>query len=617
MIGHLGGQNMHQHLIGRVVGLALGAGLLLGATSRVDAAPRWIRLSWTQAPATSLTVTWNDDGAAGQAEIRPINGTATTIPSTAVTTSVSEFDYTHVATFTGLQPDTPYEYRVESQATWSGWQATRTAPAPGDCTPFTFVAVGDGRGEDIFLLGYSQSGQWTGVMGHIVGENPLFVLHSGDYVHDGVEIDQWVTELDTLPTISALFPFFMAQGNHDDGPGEGASAHYNMIFSYPDVNPDNAEDYYSLIMGNVQVICLSTHSFDMVDQINWMDAELTAQAGTVDWRVVFFHVPIWSSGAHGSNENDTPRADLMLPVLESHGVDLVINGHDHDYERFHPSYGGHNAGPRVVNPLPFDSNTRGEADGVIYIVSGGGGALLNPLFAVSEQGSAVGSNNLNYAVIRVEGDTLRVTTRDLGPCLAGLCGSPSIVGDLDDIILEKSNTGCVIPGPDAGVPDAGVPDAGVPDAGLDDAGAQADAATPPADASPGVDGGGDPVDGGGDPVDGGGDPVDASTTTSDSGAPPPASPDPGCSCRTSGSAGSAGLALLLLLFGWLRRRRRCPMTNLDIHVVDPWIHVDPRRAPGRPAHRHLVGIAPESRDIASRHDSCGTGAKCKKEQGAP
>jgi len=518
-------------IISRGLSVTLGLGLLLGGVTPAEAAPRWIRLSWTQAPATSLTVTWNDNGAVGQAEIRPLNGAATTVTSTGLSSAVPELDYTHTVEFTGLQPDTAYEYRVQSQATWSPWTITRTAPSAGDCTPITFVATGDNRGEDLWIIGYNQSGQWPGVMSALISENPLFALHSGDFVYDGGQISQWQEELDSLPEIAALFPFFLAQGNHDDGPGEGAGAHYNQIFTNPATNPDGVEDYYGLIMGNVQVICLSTHSFDIGDQIAWMDSELTAHAGSVDWRVVFFHVPIWSSGAHGSDESGF--ADIMLPVLESHGVDLVINGHDHDYERFHPSLGGHGAGTRIITPLPFDNNTRGEANGPIYIVTGGGGALLNPIFSSSEVGSAVGASNLNYVVVRANGNALRVTARDMGPCVAGLCGTPTVAGNLDDFTLEKSNTICTGTTPDAGVPD---PDATVPDGGT-------------------ADGGPDPSDAG--PADDGGLPQsDAGTPSPDGSTQPPATPDSGCSCQTPPGAGNPAPVLLLVLLFWLFWRRR-------------------------------------------------------------
>lgn len=343
----------HRTTCRTVAALLTGLFATAALCSQAHAAPRWIRLSWTQSPATTMTVAWSDDtNGAAEAEIREPGGTAVNVTATAEDTGISELDVTYVATFTGLTPATHYEYRVHSAGAWSPWFSTRTAPPAGSCAPFNFVSVGDGRGEEIPIWGYAQSQQWPGVMSLIAAEHPLFVIHSGDYVHDGDIAEQWEIELDDLMTISSVAPFLLAQGNHDDGPGEGATAHFNKLFAYPTSNPDTTEDYFSLVMGNVQVICLSTHSFDMDDQIAWMDTELTAQQGVVDWRVVFFHVPIWSSGAHGSNEDDTPRAAVMLPVLESHGVDLVINGHDHDYERFHPSVGGHGAGTRVSTPCP-------------------------------------------------------------------------------------------------------------------------------------------------------------------------------------------------------------------------------------------------------------------------
>ncbi len=468
------------------------AAVWLGLTTHVPAAkatPRWVRLSWTQAPSTTLTVAWTDqvDGAS-QAEIRPIGGTATGLSGTATDTGDSTLGVTYSATFAGLVPYTDYEYRVQSDGTWSQWYATRTAPSPGSCAPLRFVSVGDGRGEEIPVLGYTPSLQWPGVMSLIATEHPLFVIHSGDYVYDGFIADQWDSELADLMTLSTGSPFLLSLGNHDDGPGEGATANFNNLFVYPTDNPDTTEDYYSLVMGNVQVICLSTQTYNIEDQIAWMDAELTAYQGIVDWRVVFFHVPIWSSGAHGSNEDDTPRASVMLPVLESQGVDLVINGHDHDYERFHPSIGGYGGVARVVTPLPYDSGTRGQATGVTYIVTGGAGALVNPIFSTTVAGSAFGSNHIHYLVLEANGGTLQVTARDLGT--QGL-GGPTLQGDLDHIQLEKPNPVCTpeFP-PDAGVPDAGLPDSGTPVA--DGAPPQADGAPPAADAAQEADAGSPP-----------------------------------------------------------------------------------------------------------------------------
>jgi hypothetical protein len=217
-----------------------------------------------------------------------------------------------------------------------------------------------------------------------------------------------------------------------------------------------------------------------------METVLAAHQDAVDWRIVFFHRPIWSSGAHGSNEEDVPRASAMVPVLENYGVDLVLNGHDHDYERFHPSKGGYTQ-PREINPLPHDNGTRGEADGVIYIVTGGAGALVNPIFDVTEEGSAYGDNHIHYLVVDVDGDTLSLTARDLGS--QGL-GDPQMQGDLDGIVLEKPAVVCGSE-PDGGsepdaAPDGGVEPDAAPDGGSEpDAAVAIDAAQQPVDAATG------------------------------------------------------------------------------------------------------------------------------------
>ena len=503
------------------------------------ASPRWLRLSWTQDPSHSITITWTDGPGTGNAELRlPDNSTATT-QATSIDTGSSELGSTYTATFTGLTPDTDYHYRVQSGGQWSNWTAAKTAPAPGTCTPFTFVMGGDSRGEDIF--GHYQQVHWPAIIGLIASENPLFMLHSGDYVRSGGEDSQWATELDLLPALSALHPFFMSLGNHDTGPGQGDSAWFNKVFAYPTDNPDSAEDYYTFVVGNLQVVCLSTETFGMDEQIAWLDQVLTAHESQVDWKVVFFHRPVWSSGEHGSNEGDKPRAEVLLPVLEAHGVDIVLNGHDHDYERFHPSIGGYGT-PRQINPLAHDNGTRGIADGVVYIVSGGAGALVNPVFNQTVAGSAFGSSHLHYIFAQLNGATLTLNVRDLGA--QSISHQPSLQGDLEVVTLEKSGGLCG----GANNSDAGVDarlDAGV-DARSSDSAVGSDAASPDGavqtdavssrDAAASLDAGMAP---------------DASTGGS-------GEAESGCNCRTSGHDTPSPPLFLLLLLGlpWLLRRRR-------------------------------------------------------------
>jgi hypothetical protein len=251
----------------------------------------------------------------------------------------------------------------------------------------------------------------------------------------------------TLPSLAATVPFFMAMGNHDTGPGHGRGAVWNALFALPANNPDRVEDYFSLVVGNVLVAGLSSYTYDFAAQIDWLDRELAAHADDVVWRILFLHTPVWSSGRHGSNEDGRALPAALLPVVEARGVDLVIAGHDHNYERFHPSRGGFGR-PRTIRPLPELDGRRGTAEGVVYLTSGGGGAPVSPILFGREEGSAETSNHLHYLRLDVAGATLTSAMRDMGPQRDA--PGPDGPRDFDVITLHKQGTACPAEGRDSG-----------------------------------------------------------------------------------------------------------------------------------------------------------------------
>lgn len=104
--------------------------------------------------------------------------------------------------------------------------------------------------------------------------------------------------------------------------------------------------YYDFIIKNVHFYALNTNQFDGT-QVAWLKGHLSRDPE--EWKIVYGHHPMFSSGEHGS----TPVLQSRLkPLLEQYHVDLYLCGHDHDYERFKP------------------------VNGVLYIVSGGGGARI-------------------------------------------------------------------------------------------------------------------------------------------------------------------------------------------------------------------------------------------------
>ena len=133
-------------------------------------------------------------------------------------------------------------------------------------------------------------------------------------------------------------PFYPAAGNHDYHTLDAAP--FRDVFNLPGTTE---EKWYSYDWGMVHFAAIDTEA-DYATQAAWLDADLAAS--NAPWKIVYMHRPPYSSGAHGS---DKALRRHLAPVLKRHGVQLVLAGHDHDYERMIPQ------------------------DGTAYVVTGGGG----------------------------------------------------------------------------------------------------------------------------------------------------------------------------------------------------------------------------------------------------
>ena len=153
-----------------------------------------------------------------------------------------------------------------------------------------------------------------------------FVLMTGDNLY-GTESPRDYEKKFAIPYKPLLdrgVKFQATLGNHDDA-GQIHYKPFNM----------NGQKYYSFKpKGDVRFFSMDSNYVDQ-KQLEWLAKELAASGS--DWKIVFFHHPLYSSGAtHGSA--DTQRA-LIEPVLLKHGVNVVIAGHEHFYERLKPQKG--------------------------------------------------------------------------------------------------------------------------------------------------------------------------------------------------------------------------------------------------------------------------------------
>ena len=133
------------------------------------------------------------------------------------------------------------------------------------------------------------------------------------------------------PLLDAGVKFYAALGNHDD-PAQRFYKLFNM----------NGERYYSFKAskpgisprGGVRFFALDSNYMSK-EQVAWLEKELNASGS--DWKIPFFHHPLYSSGEkHGG---DAALREQLEPLFVKHGVDVVFAGHEHFYERLNPQHG--------------------------------------------------------------------------------------------------------------------------------------------------------------------------------------------------------------------------------------------------------------------------------------
>jgi predicted phosphodiesterase len=266
----------------------------------------------------------------------------------------------HAVTLTGLLPYTGYHYRVVSGGAALSEDAVFRSAAGPEQTTFRFVVYGDTR------TGHRAH---QAIVDRIVGVEPDFVVHTGDLVESGWEVSQWDRFFEIEREMIARAPLFVTFGNH-----EGSSFYYFDQFHLP-----GNEKWYTFDYGNARFVCLKVDGESSYGpgstQHNWL--EETLAANTQPWLFAVFHIPPYSS-VQDSEEDSVRQA--LVPLFEQYGVDVVFNGHKHNYER-------------------------NEVNGISYVVTGGGGA---PLYAMEEQepAQAAFTMDFHFVLVEIDGDRL-------------------------------------------------------------------------------------------------------------------------------------------------------------------------------------------------------------------
>ncbi|MBD2626385.1 metallophosphoesterase family protein [Trichormus variabilis] len=205
-------------------------------------------------------------------------------------------------------------------------------------------------------------------------KNPYnVVVLAGDNIYNNGEIEKInaVFERPYQPLLKNGVKFHACLGNHDirtdNGVPQVKYAGFNM-----------KGRYYTFSQDKVQFFALDTNgNADWKNQLVWLEKELSLSKA--DWKVVFGHHPIYSSGQYGSNSN---FIKIFTPLFEKYNVQLYINGHEHNYER-----------TRSIN-------------GTTYLICGAG-AGNRPI--VRSELTEYSTSNLSFAAYDVYADRIEVS----------------------------------------------------------------------------------------------------------------------------------------------------------------------------------------------------------------
>lgn len=296
--------------------------------------------------------------------------------------SSSTISDNHEIKIEGLVPYTKYYYAVygDNQLLTPPGDTTYyfiTSPAAGLELPIHIWVIGD--------FGRNNAGQkevrdayWNSIKNNRHTDVWLWL---GDNAYgSGTDMEFQNNLFNVYPHILRNTVSWPCPGNHDynsisltthDGP-------YYRIFTMPKNGeaggvPSGQEGFYSFDYGNIHFVSLNSEWIPWTfppnnEQIQWLHQDLSSTTQT--WKIVFWHKPPYSKGSHDS-DNTADIAAMranFVPIMDQYGVDLVLNGHSHNYERTH-LIKGHYGTSASFNPTEHivDVSCGNPSQGHVYV----------------------------------------------------------------------------------------------------------------------------------------------------------------------------------------------------------------------------------------------------------
>ena len=323
------------------------------------------------------------------------DGSWMTVPATLTAfepadTQLASAFYQYRCDIAGLRAGTCYTYKVsvdgQNLASDPAEFRFRTAPA-AQSERFSFLAFGDS--------GACSSEQQTLAQSMAAEKNVAMAVHVGDLAYpDGTFAEFDAAYYGMNAPLMSRIPFFATPGNHEYDTESASPYLAGIVAPESGVPAAGLGRYYSFNWANAHFVSLDSNllgTSGAAAMLAWLDADLAA----VDlyWRIVFLHHTPYPTGFHVGDATCAAVQELVNPIVERHGVQLVLAGHEHAYERSYPLAGNQ----------PVESSERSTT----YVVTGGGGGALESVGSSVQCECSVQA--FHYLRVDVDGESLTVT----------------------------------------------------------------------------------------------------------------------------------------------------------------------------------------------------------------
>jgi predicted MPP superfamily phosphohydrolase len=383
---------------------------------------------------TSVVVKWRTN-VATESVVRygtALNSLSKKVSNTALTTE-------HEVTISRLRPNTKYYFNIGNRKevlseSTSGDMYVITAPAPGTQQFVRAWILGDaGTANNNQRNVRDAYYDYVDAAPQNKGKTDMMLFLGDNAYGSGTDEEYQNALFDIYDDMLKKSVAWSCLGNHDGKSADSAkqSGPYYDIFTFPTAAQaggiaSGTEAYYSFDYANIHFIILDSHHTGREvggAMYNWTltDIQNTKQ----DWIVTLFHHPVYTKGSHDSDTEDRliEMRENFMPMMEANGVDLILNGHSHSYERsfflnghygfsntFDPdeiSKGGHTVGSNGYGDGKADSNgayqkTSAAAEGAVYITTGSAGQISGG--DLNHKAMSVSLNQLGSCVMEVEDD---------------------------------------------------------------------------------------------------------------------------------------------------------------------------------------------------------------------